>query len=77
LAEDQVIVEVEPVVMLAGLKEAVQVGTGTVVTVAVQVFVPPTPLSTVRVQVWVAVGEKLCDPLAVLNVPLPRFPVQL
>ena len=75
--EDHVRVELPPAATVAGLKEAVQVGAGTVVTVAVQVFVPPDPLSTVKVQVWVAVGEKLCDPLAVVKVPLPRFPVQL
>jgi hypothetical protein len=65
------------VVTVAGLKEAVQVGAGIVVTVAVQVFVPPDPLSAVRVQVWVPVGEKPRDPLAVVRVPLPKFPVQL
>ena len=42
-------------------------------------FVPESDyeLSTVRVQVWVAVGEKLCVPLAVFSVPLPRLPVQV
>jgi hypothetical protein len=65
------------VVTVAGLKEAVQVGAATVVTVAVQVTFVPALFVAVRVQVWVPVGEKLCDPLAVVNVPLPRFPVQL
>jgi hypothetical protein len=46
------------------------------VTVAVQVLVPPPPLSTVRVQVCVDVGDVLADPLAPAKVPLPRLPVQ-
>jgi hypothetical protein len=57
--EDHVRVELAPLVTVAGLKEAVHVGADIVVTVAVQVFVPPYPLSTVKVQVCVDVGEKL------------------
>ena len=63
--------------ILAGLKEAEQVGAATTVTVAVQVAFVPAEFVAVRVQVWVAVGEKLFVPLAVVNVPLPRLPVQL
>ena len=70
-------VEVEPLVIDAGLKDAVQLGAGTTVTVAVQVFVPPAPLSTVSVHVWVAVGDKTDEPVAPAAVPLPRLPVQL
>ena len=64
-------------VMLEGLKEAVQVGAGTTVTLPAQVLVPPALLATVKVQVWVAVGEKALDPVAPENVPFPRLPVQL
>ena len=64
-------------VMLKGLKEAVQVGAGTTVTLPVHVLVLPALLATVKVQLCVAVGENALDPLAVVNVPLPRLPVQL
>lgn len=47
------------------------------VILAVQVFVPPPPLSTCRVQTWLDDGEVLADPLAPLKVPVPRLPVQL
>ena len=70
-------VEVAPLVMDEGLNEAVQVGAGTTVTVAGHVIVPPALFCTVRVQVWVAVGDFTEDPLAPVNVPLPRLPVQL
>ena len=71
-------VEVWPdVVIVVGLKEAVQVGAAHTVTAAVQVFVVPVLFFTVRVQVCVAVGERLREPLAGENVPLPRLAVQL
>jgi hypothetical protein len=66
-----------PAVTGVGLKETVQVEPGTVVTVAVQVAPVPAAFIAVRVHVWVAVGEKARDPLAVVIVPLDRFPVQL
>jgi hypothetical protein len=76
--EDHVRLEPPPsVVTVAGLKEAVQLGAATVVTVAVQVTFVPALFVAVRVQVWVPVGENPRDPLAVVKVPLPRFPVQL
>ncbi len=52
-------VAVWPKVMLDGLNDPVQVGAGTTVTLAVQVFVPPTPLSKLSVHVCVADGEKV------------------
>jgi len=70
-------VEVEPLVIDVGLNDAVQVGIGTTVTVAVHVFVPPAPLSTVSVHVWVIEGDLEEEPLAPEAVPLPRLPVQL
>jgi len=69
--------EVCPHAMVEGLKEAVQIAWGTTVTVAVHVFVPPVPLSTLNVHVCVDVGEAETEPLAPDNVPLPRLPVQL
>ena len=63
--------------IVAGLKEAEQVGGAAVVTLAEQLLVPPAPLSTWNVQVCVAEGVKLWVPLAVFRVPLPRLPVQL
>ena len=75
--EDHVSVEDEPLVILAGLNEAEHVGAATTVTVAVQVAFVPAAFVAVRVHVCVAVGEKLCVPLAVFSVPLPRLPVQV
>jgi hypothetical protein len=75
--EDQASAELLPAVTGVGLKEAEQVGAGTVVTVAVQVALVPAAFFAVRVHVWVDVGEKARDPLAVASVPPPRFPVQL
>jgi hypothetical protein len=46
------------------------------VTLFAQVLVRPALFTTVRVQVWVAVGKKTVDPPGTENVPLPRFPVQ-
>ena len=63
--------------MGVGLKEAEQVAAATTVTVAVHVLLAPKLFVAVRVQVWVAVGEKAREPLATVNVPLPKFPVQL
>jgi hypothetical protein len=60
LVDVQESVEVWPAVMLAGLKEAVQLGGlgAPTVTSEVQVAVTPALLATVNVQVWDAVGEK-------------------
>jgi hypothetical protein len=57
----------------------VQVGGGIepTVTVPAQVLVEPVPLSMVRLQVCVAVGETVAEPLGVVNVPLPRLSVQV
>ena len=69
-------VEVEPLVMDAGANDAVQLGGETTVTEAVQVFVAPREFATVSVQVWVAVGDFVDEPVAPDAVPLPRLPVQ-
>jgi hypothetical protein len=69
--------ELWPYETLAGLNEIVQFGTaGFTVTPPVQVLVAPELLTTVRVHVWVAAGEKAFVPLAPESVPLPRSPVQ-
>jgi hypothetical protein len=71
--------EICPVVMLAGLKEAVQLGGGgelLTVTLFAQVLVTPALLTTVNVQVWVVAGEKTVAPPGTEKVPLPMFPVQ-
>ena len=75
--EDQVRVELPPLVTVAGLNDAEQVGGGTTVTVDAHVFVPPDPLSTVKVHVWVDVGVSSCVPLRALSVLLPRLPVHV
>ena len=69
-------VELEPVVTDAGLKDAEHVGADPTLTEAVQVFVPPTPLSTLSVHVCEPVGLKLLVPVVPDNVPEPKFPVQ-
>jgi len=70
-------VDVEPVVIEAGVKEAVQLGAGPANTTAEHVFVAPKAFATVSVHVWVAVGDKTDEPVAPAAVPLPRLPVQL
>jgi hypothetical protein len=75
--EDQVRVELPPLVTVAGLNDAEQLGGGTTVTLDAHVFVPPDPLFTVKVHVWVAVGVSSCAPLRALSVLLPRLPVHV
>jgi len=71
-------VEVLPLVIVVGLKEAVQVGALTVTeTVAEHVVVAPAPFCAVSVQVWIVSGDVTVDPLAPERGPLPKFPVQL
>jgi hypothetical protein len=67
-----------PAVIVGGLKETVQLGTPELtLTPPVHVLVEPELLATVRVQVWLAMGEKTVAPLDAEKVPLPRSPVQL
>lgn len=62
--------------IVAGLKDAVQVGAPAVtVTTAGHVTTVPAAFWAERVHVWVVVGEVLADPLAPLNVPVPKLPV--
>jgi hypothetical protein len=75
--EDQVRVELPPPVTVAGLNDTEQVGAGTTVTLDAHVFVPPDPLLTVKVHVWVAVGVNSCVPLREFSVLLPRLPVHV
>jgi hypothetical protein len=75
--EDHVRVELAPLVTVAGLNEALHVGNAATVTTAEQVCIVPAAFCDERVHVWLAVGEKLFDPLAPLSAPEPRLPVQL
>jgi hypothetical protein len=75
--EDHERFELPPLVTVAGLNDAEQVGGETTSTLDAHVFAPPDPLSTVKVHVWVAVGVSSCVPLRALSVLLPRLPVHV
>jgi hypothetical protein len=65
------------VVIVVGENDSVQLGAPHTVTEAVQVFVAFNELATVRVQLWLAVGDFTELPVAPDAVPLPRFPVHV
>jgi hypothetical protein len=64
-------------VTLPALKDELHVGALSTVTVAKHVLIEPAPLSTVSVQVCVAVGVVLVEPLTPAKLALPRLPVQV